>query len=176
MDYNPVGIYSFISSTIKEILSVGTNPSLIKLMELSKSVILLSTIWKKFIDEIERVIFKQLEQENYVDLNLITSKFGLIHGIDEVISYINLNYTFSLRILDNKIEFNNFIRNLSNSEKTIVSEIYDQLRQKNIISLSEIHKRYKRSLKLKEDIFPLVKELMNRNFFKGKIVKKRFNL
>jgi len=176
MDYNPVGIYSFISSTIKEILSVGTNPSLIKLMELSKSVILLSTIWKKFIDEIERVIFKQLEKkEHYVDLHLITSKFGLIHGIDEVISYINLNYTFSLRILDNKIEFNNFIRNLSNSEKTIVSEIYDQLRQKNIISLSEIHKRYKRSLKLKEDIFPLVKELMNRNFFKGKIVKKRFN-
>jgi len=176
MDYNPVGIYSFISSTIKEILNVEANLSLIKMMELSKSVILLSTIWKKFIDEIERVIFKQLEQEeHYVDLYLITSKFGLIHGIDEVLSYINLNYTFTLRILDNKIEFNNFIRNLSNSENSIVSEIYNQLRQKNIISLSEIHKKYKRSLKLKEDIFPLIKELMNRNFFKGKIVKKRIS-
>ncbi len=176
LDYNPVGIYSFLNSTLNDILSSESNRTIIKLMELSKSIILLSIIWKKFIDEIERVIFKQLEQEeHYVDLYLITSKFGLIHGIDEVISYINLNYTFKLRILDNKIEFNNFMRNLSNSQNTIVSEIYNQLRQKNIVSLSEIHKKYKRSFKLKEDIFPLVKELMNRNFFKGKIVKKRFN-
>ena len=179
LDYNPVGIYSFISSTIKEILSVETNRSLIKLMELSKAAILLSIIWKKFIDEIERVIFKQLEQDNYVNLNFITTRLS-IHGIDEVISYINLNYNFNLKILDNKIEFNNFIRNLSSGEKIIVSEIYDQLRQKNIILLSEIHKRYKKSysyepLKLKENIFPLIKQMIQRNFFKGKIVKKRFN-
>ena len=180
LDYNPIGIYSFISSSLNDILRADLNRSAIKLMELSKLIILLSTIWKKFIDEIERVLFKQLEQENYVDLKLIISNFGLIHGIDEVISYINLNYNFKLKILDNKIEFSNFLRNLNSGEKIIVSEIYEQLKIKNIISLSEIHKKYKKSysnepLKLKEDIFPLINQMTQKNFFKGKIVKKMFS-
>ncbi|TFG27639.1 MAG: hypothetical protein EU532_07020 [Promethearchaeota archaeon] len=180
LDYNPVGIYSFISLSLNEILKDPTNRTHMRLMELSKLIILVSIIWKKFIDEIERVIFKQLEQENYVNLNLIKDSMGLTNGIEEVISYINLNYTFNLKILDNTIEFNNFLRNLREGEKIIVSEIYDQLKKKNIISLTEIHKRYKKSykqepLKLKEDIFPLIHQMTQRNFFKGKIVKKMFS-
>ncbi len=53
LDYNPVGIYSFINSTLNEILSENTSPNLIKLMDISKLIILLSIIWNKFINEIE---------------------------------------------------------------------------------------------------------------------------
>ena len=176
-DYNPIGIYSFLNSSLNEILS-KRNP--IKLMELSKSIILLSIVFTKFINEIERVIFKQLELEKYVDLHLITKKFGLTNGIGEVLSYINTNYRFNLKILDNSLEFNNFVRNLKNGEKIIIQEIYEQLQQNNIISLKDIFKRYKSSyryepLRLKEDVFPLIQKMMEKNFFKGKIIKKRFS-
>ena len=149
-------------------------------MELSKSIILLSFVFTKFISEIERVIFKQLELENYVDFHLITKKFGLSNGIGEVLSYINTNYRFNLKVLDNSLEFNNFVRNLKDGEKIIIQEIYEQLKQNNIISLKDIFRRYKSSykyepLRLKEDVFPLIHKMMEKNFFKGKIIKKRFS-
>lgn len=179
-DYNPIGIYSFLNSILNEILNNESNRNPIKLMELSKSIILLSVVFNKFINEIERVIFKQLELEKYVDLHLITKKFGLSNGIGEVLSYINTNYRFNLKILDNTLEFNNFVRNLKNGEKIIIQEIYEQLKKNNIISLKDIFKRYKSSyryepLRLKEDVFPLIQKMMEKNFFKGKIIKKRFS-
>jgi len=178
LDYNPIGIYSFITSQLHDIVSNGGNRTVIKLMELSKLIILLSIIWKKFIHEIERVIFKQIEQEKYIDLNQIEKSFGLAHGIHDVISYINLNYTFNLRILNNQSEFKNYSRSLSHGKRLITKEIYENLSLKSIISLSDIFKKYKKSyhhepLKLKEDVFPLVKEMIDRNFFKGTIRAKR---
>ncbi|MFX1237449.1 MAG: prenyltransferase/squalene oxidase repeat-containing protein, partial [Promethearchaeota archaeon] len=176
LDYNPMGIYSFINSKFQEIL-VGELNS-IRLMELSKLTILMSIIWEKFIQEIERVLFKQLEQDNYVDLNQIKNTFGLVHGIDEVISFINLNYTINLRILDNHVEFRNFIRNLSKGTQVIVQELYNRLKNNSIVSLTDILKKYKSShlsenIKLREDIIPIVKKLTNRNFFKGTVRTKR---
>ncbi|TFG01402.1 MAG: hypothetical protein EU540_03785, partial [Promethearchaeota archaeon] len=117
INYNPIPIYSFINSKLNEILSEDSNRTLIKMMELSKLIIILSIIWKKFINTIERVLFKQLEQEKYVDSNQIKTSFGLTHGIEEVISYINEYYTFNIRILDNQLEFNNYIRDLSPGQK-----------------------------------------------------------
>lgn len=179
-DYNPIGIYSFLNSSLNEIINNQSNRNPIKLMELSKSIILISIVFTKFINEIERVIFKQLELEKYVDLHLITKKFGLSNGIGEVLSYINTNYRFNLKILDNSLEFNNFVRNLKNGEKIIIQEIYEQLKQNNIISLKDIFKKYKSSygyepIRLKEDVFPLIQKMMEKNFFKGKIIKKRFS-
>jgi len=176
-DYNPVSIYSFTTSNISEILNAKSNLNFIKLMEFSKLIIILSIIWKKFIEEIERFIFRHLEQDGYLNLNLIINNFGLTHGIEEVISYINRYYTFNLRILDNWIEFTNYTRYLSPGRAIIAKEIYNQLSTNSVISISEIYKNYKsqhfgESLKLKEDILPIIKEMMKRNFFKGKILKK----
>ncbi len=178
LDYNPVGIYSFVNSNLNVILANDSNRNLIRLMEISKLIIILSTIWNKFISEIERFIFKQIEQEKYINLNQLITTFGLTHGTEEVISYINSNYTFKLRILDNRIEFKNFINNLGQGEKVLIQEIYDQLSKNSIISLSDIFGKYKISynyepLKLKEDIFPLINQMINNNFLKGNVVKKR---
>ena len=178
LDYSPVGIYSFINSNLNEILGSDSNKHPTKLMDLSKLIILLSIIWNKFIFEIERVIFRQIEQENYMDLNQIKKTFGLTHGIEDVISYINNRYTFNLKIIDNKIELNNFIRNLNQGEKIVIQELYEQLTDSYIVSLSDIYKKYKNSysyepLKLKEDIFPLINTMKKRNFFKGNIIKKK---
>jgi hypothetical protein len=172
LDYNPVAIYSFINLTINEILNEEVDRTTLKLMELSKAIILLSIIFKKFIEEVERLIFKQLEKDNYVNFNLIKNNLGLNYGIEEVISYINSNYTFNLKILDNKIEYNNFLRNLNDFDKKIASEIYEKLKKNNIISLKEIRKKYKVSFK--ESIAPLITKMIQNNFLKGKIVKKRF--
>ncbi|MFX1408949.1 MAG: hypothetical protein ACFFA6_01245 [Promethearchaeota archaeon] len=181
LDYNPAGVFSFINLKINEILSNQASWNLKNLIDISKLIILISLIWKKFINEIERLIFKQLEKEKYIDLNQIKSTFGLAEAIEEIISYINLSYNFNLKILNNKIEFNNFIRNLSQGKKIVAQEIYNQLSTKSIISLKKIYKAYKskyhfKPLKLRDDIIPLVNEMTLRNFFKGKILKKRFYL
>ncbi len=177
IDYNPIAIYSFINSKLNEILREDSHRNFIKMMELSKLIILLSIIWKKFISEIERVIFKKLEQDKYIDFNQIQAPLGLTHGINEVISYINHNYTFNLKLQDNTKEFLNFTRNLTQGQRMIVEDFYEQLSNNRDVSLSKIMKKYKVSnafehLKLKEDIFPLINKMIEKNFFKGKITKK----
>ncbi|MFX1257710.1 MAG: hypothetical protein ACFFAN_07625 [Promethearchaeota archaeon] len=177
LDYNPIGIYSFINSALNEILCKESDGTLIKLMEVSKLIILLSIIWKKFISEIERIIFKQIEQEKYIDLNQIKTNFGLTYGIEEVISFINLNYNLELKILDSKIEFRNYLRNLNKREELIASILYEQLSKNNIISLRDIIKKYNLKYKFEpikvKDVRILLREMIKRNFFKGKIKSKK---
>ncbi len=77
LDYNPAGIYSFVNNMLNKILSNQANWNSILLMEVSKLIILLSLIWSKFIEEIERVLFKQLEKEGYIDINQLINTFNL---------------------------------------------------------------------------------------------------
>ncbi|MHA1987003.1 MAG: prenyltransferase/squalene oxidase repeat-containing protein [Promethearchaeota archaeon] len=177
MDYNPAGVYSYMNSKFNEILQNEENWNVVDLDSISKLVILLSLIWKKFIGEIERVVFKELEKEEFIDLNQLKTTFGLSHDIEDLLSYINLNYNFNLRILDNKIEFKNYIRNLSKGKQDFIQKFYDQISQKSIISLSEMFKKFKtpnlEPFKLKEDIIPIINDLITRNFFKGNIRTKK---
>ena len=177
-DYNPVGIYSFINYQLNEIVKYGKKVNVIKLMELSKIIILLSILWKKFIQLIERAIFKQLERKNYIEIDFIQRSFGLIHGISEVISYINQNYKFNLKIKDNQIEFNKFLNDLSPGYKSFFSEFFNAIRKSSIYLFKKKDlKRYKstyrsESFKLKEDIIPLINEMIKRKFFEGNVNKK----
>jgi len=179
LDYNPAGIYSFINKRLKEILNSQDNWNYAILNDTSKLIILLSIVWKKFIDEIERVLFKQLEKEKYIDINQLKSTFGLAEYIEELILYINLNYNFKLQVLDNQREFKNYISNFSHGKKEFFQNFYDKLSNKSIISLSELFKRYKadhlESLKLKEEVFPIIKDMVKKKLFIGNIrIKKVF--
>ena len=83
-----------------------------------------------------------------------------------------------MRILDNSIEFNNYIRNLSEGKRVIVKQVYENLKHNSIISISDIFKQYRANkfpeiLKIREDILPLIGEMLNQNFFKGTIRTKR---
>ncbi|MFX0029501.1 MAG: hypothetical protein ACFE8B_09845, partial [Candidatus Hermodarchaeota archaeon] len=179
LDYNPSGVYFYINYKLNEILDEEDWITQ-RLGETSKLIILLSIIWKKFIDEIERIIFKKLEKENYIDLSQLITTFGLSNDIEDIISYINLNYNFNLRILDNRIEFRNYLRNLSEGKQIFFQSFYDEINTKSIVSLSGMIKKYRISneenLKLKEDIFPIINDMISRHFFKGSIRTKKFFL
>jgi len=179
LDYNPSGIYLFINYKLDEILNDTEHWDSVQLSVVSKFIILLSLIWDKFINEIERVLFKELEKEKFVDLNQLKTTFGLTNEIDNIISYINQNYNFNLRLLDNDIEIKNYIRNLDKGKQEFLHLFYNQLKEKSIISISDIAKKFRtqnlQHFKLKEDIFPVIKDMVTRNFFKGNIrAKKHF--
>ncbi|MFW9821724.1 MAG: hypothetical protein ACFFE4_02235 [Candidatus Thorarchaeota archaeon] len=179
LDYNPSGVYSFINNQLNEILSFKERWNVNSLVSTSKLIILLSLIWSKFINEIERVVFKELEREKYINLNQLKTTFGLSRNLEDFISYINQNYSFNIRILDNKIEFKNYNRNLKKGIREFIQEFYEQINQKSIVSLTEMFKKYKtlnfEPFKLKEDIIPIINDLISRNCFKGEIrVKKPF--
>ncbi|NVM37019.1 MAG: hypothetical protein HWN81_15590 [Candidatus Lokiarchaeota archaeon] len=180
LDYNPAGIYSFITQKLKKILETRNNWDSAKLNKISKLIILLSIIWKKFIDEIERMLFKQLEREKYVDMNQLKSTFGLAEYIEELVLYINLNYNFKLQILDNESEYKNYISSFSYGKKEFLQNFYDKLKNNSIISLSELFKIYKthhlEPLKLKEEIFPIIRNMVEKKFFIGKIRTKKIFL
>ncbi|MFX1407925.1 MAG: hypothetical protein ACFFC9_02750 [Promethearchaeota archaeon] len=178
IDYNPAEIYSFINKKVNELLDHEENWDFTSVKILSKLVIILSYIWNKFIEEIERIIFRHLEKEKFIDVNQIKSILGLSHGIDEIILFINLNYNFNLRILDCLVEFNQYISEFSEGKKIVLKEIFNQIQQKSIISLSDIFKKYRNSslyepMKLKEDLFPYIKEMINKHLFKGEIRTRR---
>ena len=178
LDYNPAGIYTFINKKLSEVLGNQANWSSSTLNKISKLIILLSFIWKKFIDEIERVVFKHLEKEKFIDLNHIKTTFGLSNNIEELISYINLNYNFNLKILNIEIEFSNYIRNLSQGKEEFFHEFYKKIKSNSVVSLTDIYKKYKalniEPLKLKEDVFPIIKDMVSsHNFFKGNIRRKK---
>ncbi len=177
LDYNPAGIYSFINRKLNEILITqdNWNPSLLN--ETSKLIILLSIVWKKFIGEIERVLFKHLERDKYIDMNQLKSNFGLADNIEELVLYINLNYNFKLKIIDNEIEFKNYINNFSQGKKEFFQNFYDKLNNNSIVSLSDLFKRYKTNnlepLKLKEEVFPIIRDMVEKRFFIGNIRTKK---
>jgi hypothetical protein len=177
LDYNSSGVYFYINNKLRDILRDEENWNIVKLAETSQLIILLSLIWKRFIDEIERTLFKELEKENYVDLYQLKTTFGLSDDIEDLISYINLNYNFNLRTLDNKIEYKNYVRSLSEGRQIFFKSFYDEINSKSIISLSGMIKKYRISnienLKLKEDIFPIIKEMISKHFFKGDIRTKK---
>ncbi|MBY9006054.1 MAG: hypothetical protein KGD63_04790 [Candidatus Lokiarchaeota archaeon] len=177
MDYNPSGIYSFVNLKMSRILEDKSSWSSKKLIGASKLIIIFSIIWDKFINEIERVIFKQIEELKYIDIKQLKSLFGLNEAVDEIISYINLNYSFNLKILDNKIEFKNYLRRLTSSEKILASELYKQASNKSIISLTDILKKFnskysKTQIKIK-DFIPIINKMMENNFLKGEIKTKK---
>ncbi|MFX1493411.1 MAG: hypothetical protein ACFFBZ_03950 [Promethearchaeota archaeon] len=174
MDYNPARIYSFINKNIQSLFENSNEETSLLSLNLSKSTVLLSFIWKKFIGQIERLIFKQLEKDGFVDVKHIKTAFGITHGTEEIILYTNLSYNFKLKIINNTLEFNDFLKTLNNGLKVIANEINNQLKENSIICLSDILKRYKssshfESLKMKEDIIPLINDMVERNFFKGNI-------
>jgi hypothetical protein len=178
IDYNPARIYSFITEKLDNVFREQEKWSLRTLIDVTQLVILLSIIWNRFIEEIERVIFKHLETYNFIDLNQIKNTFGISHGLEEIVLYINLNYTFTLKKVDNTLEFNQYLQNLTQGKKVIIQEIYDQLSNNSIISLSDIFKKYRGSyiqeaLKLKEDIFPVIHDLVSNHFFEGEIRAKK---
>jgi len=178
IDYNSARIYSFIAEKLDSLLKDKERWNLIALRNVTKLVILLSIIWNRFIEEIERVVFKRLEIYNFIDLNQIKTTFGLNHGVEEIVLYINLNYMFSLKNIDITSEFNKYLQNLSHGKKIIIQEVYEQLRNNSIVSLSDIYKKYKSSyqqepVKLKEDIFPIIYDLISNHFFEGEIRAKK---
>jgi len=178
IEYNPTSVFSFISNKFSEILSDTAKWNVDILPHVCMLTILLSQIWSKFIEQIERVIFKQLERDDYIDVGQIRRTFGLNYGIEDVILYINLSYNFNLEIIDNKAQFESYLNNLKLGERWVLKEFYSQLFKKSIVSLSDILKEYKSSdhnetVKLRDDIFPIIKDLKEKNFFKGTIRSKR---
>ena len=176
LDYNPVGIYSFISKKLSELILDPIESLSSRIPEFSKLLITLCVIWKKFIENIERLIFNQLEKQKYVDVKQLENSFGLAHGIEEIILYLNLSYIFNLKIVDNDTEFQIFLSRLGEREKLYMREFYKQIHNNSIVSLSDIYKKMKRkneNLKLREDIIPIIINLIKSNFFKGNIRTKR---
>ncbi|MDX1797744.1 MAG: hypothetical protein R3255_03765, partial [Candidatus Lokiarchaeia archaeon] len=177
LNYNPTGIYSYINQKLGEILTLQENPEILKLKEVSKLIALLSLIWRKFIDEIERVIFKQIEKENYIDVNQLKTTFGFTEYIEDIISYINLNYNFDLQIVDNEVEFKNYINTLSQGKKTFLEIFYEKLKNNSIISLTDLSRRYRiinnEPIRLREEIFPIIKDMVEKRFFIGNIRTKK---
>ncbi|MFX1567601.1 MAG: hypothetical protein ACFFCV_04445, partial [Promethearchaeota archaeon] len=177
LDYNPAGIFSYINKNLKLILSEQTNWTSDKLKDTARLIILLSIIWKKFIEEIERLLFKQLEKDQFFDVNHLKTTFGLEEYSDELISYINLNYNFNLQIVNNEIEFKNFIKDYSLGKKSFFQNFYNKLLNNSIVSLTDLFKQYRtlrnEHLKLKEEIFPIIREMVERRFFNGTIRTKK---
>ncbi len=177
MDYNPSGIYSFINLHLNQILKDKSSCSSKRLIEVSKLIIILSIIWDKLIEEIESVLFKQIEENRYIDIKQLKNSFGLSEGIEEIVSYINLNYSFNLKILDNNIEFKNYLRSLTPGDKFLASEVFNQSQKKSIISLTNIMNKYnmkynKAQIKIK-DFIPIIKKMIENHLLKGEIKTKK---
>ncbi|MBD3214034.1 MAG: hypothetical protein GF311_15600 [Candidatus Lokiarchaeota archaeon] len=177
LDYNPSGIYSFINLKLNQVLVNESTWELNSLIEISKLIIILSIIWNKFIEEIERALFKEIEKNGYIEVKQLKSLFGLSNVEEEIISYINLNYTFNLKILNNKVEFKNFLRNLTPSEKILASELYEQLSNKSVISLSEIMDKFNTkypNTQIKIGEFKnLIDDMKSQHFFHGQVKTKK---
>jgi len=179
LDYNPSGIYSFVNLNLNKILENQSSWDLGCLNDISKLIIILSIIWNKFIEEIERTLFKEIENKDYIELKQLKNLFGLSNVVEEIISYLNLNYTFNLKILNNNIEFKNFLRNLTPSEKILASEFYEQISNKSVVSLTEIIKKFNSKYQDQQikvnDLSNLIQKMIDLHFFEGEIkTKKKF--
>ncbi|MHA1273691.1 MAG: prenyltransferase/squalene oxidase repeat-containing protein [Promethearchaeota archaeon] len=181
VDYNPAAIHSFINTNLNELLNtIENNKNLLLMIKITQLIVSLGLIWDKFIEEIERIVFRKLDKEKYISVEELQNTFGLRKSIEEVISYINLNYTFNLKILDNNIEFKHYLRSISTEKARVLELFYKELEEKSVVSLKGLLKQYKKrygaySIKIK-DILPNLSQLLERHIIIGKIDKKKFIL
>jgi len=176
LDYNRGQIYSFLSTKIKSFNRNFESFNTLKLMELSKITLMFSFIWSNFIEEVERTIFRHFETNTYLDLNIIKKELGINEGIPEIIKYINHKYSFKLEILNNEIEFNNFLRNLTRPNAYLAKKIYNSIKYNAVILLNKIlrdfNHEYPNNQKKIKDLIILIEKLISNNFFIGRILKK----
>jgi hypothetical protein len=176
-DYNPVSFFSYINQNLNKLLKSEINWNREQIYDISKLVICLSIIWKKFFQRFESTLFKQLERENFVDFFQISIDFDLIDIIDEVIEFLNLNYKFELVIVDNEKRFLDFLGTLSADEKLIAPTIYNLISKKNKIAISEIQKEFisdkKNDALETPSIENLIQKMIDQKFLKGKLAIKK---
>lgn len=172
LDYNRGNVYSFLIKSLKDISPDLEIITTLKLMEISKILMTFSFIWPKFIGEVERTIFKNLEDNSVVDLSLIKKELGIKEGLQEIIRYLNQTYVFDLEILDNSIEFTNYLRTLNPEMAYLAKLIHDKVKDNNIVFLNKVFQdfTYKyplSTIKIKQ-IDPIIDQLTSKNFFKGR--------
>ncbi len=177
LDYNPSGIYSFINTNLNRILTNKSSWNFKSLIKGSKLIIILSLIWNKFIEEIERAVFRAIEEKGYIDIKHLNSLFEISKVLEEILSYINLSYTFNLKILYNHVEFKNYLRNLPPRDKILAEELYERLSKKSIVSLSDIIERYNTVYPYDEitikEFRPLIQNMIDNHYFEGEIKSKK---
>ncbi len=176
LDYNRGRIYSFLSTKIKSFNRNFESINTLKLMEISKITLMFSFIWSKFIEEVERTIFRYFETHTYLDLNIPKKELGINEGIPEILKYINQKYYFKLEILNNEVEFNNFLRNLTHPNAYLAKNIYNSIKNNSVVLLNKILRdynyKYPNNQKKIRDIIILIEKLISNNFFLGRILKK----
>lgn len=176
LDYNRGRIYSFLSTKIKGLNHDYSSFNTLKLMDISKIILMCSFIWSKFIEEVERTAFKHFDMSTSLDLNILKKELGINEGIPEILRYINQKYIFNLEILDNEIEFNNYLRNLTRENAYLAKSVYALIKNNSVIYLNKLLNDYKYNYPNKpkkiRDLILLIEDLISHNFFQGRILRK----
>ncbi len=176
LDYNRGRIYSFLSTKIKGLNHDYSSFNTLKLMDISKIILMCSFIWSKFIEEVERTVFRHFDINTSLDLNILKKELGINEGIPEILRYINQKYNFNFEILDNKIEFNNYLRNLTRENAYLAKSVYALIKNNSVIYLNKLLNDYKYNYPNKpkkiRDLILLIEDLISHNFFQGRILRK----
>ncbi len=175
-DYNRGKIYSFLSTKIKGLNHDYSSFNTLKLMDISKIILMCSFIWSKFIEEVERTAFRHFDINTSLDLNILKKELGINEGIPEILRHINQKYNFNLEILDNEIEFNNYLRNLTRENAYLAKSVYASIKNNSVIYLNKLLNDYKYNYPNKpkkiRDLILLTEDLISHNFFLGRILRK----
>ncbi len=177
-DYPKGKIYSFLAGFVKSHISDNTFRSEGELRETSMVLILLSYVWGSLIDEIEVTIFDKLSKSSTIDFDKFVEEVGIRGAEEEVIAYINSKYQFKLEIEENALKFPNYLRTLERMNALFTKMIYERVRVRSTVDLTELMVVYNRNRPRKDRVFidllqDVVEKLMQNNFMTGKIEKRK---
>ena len=177
-EYARGNLYPFLLKKLKSIdLKNDINDS-IKLMEYSKLVVILASLWKNLIEDLENLIFTNLTNNSQMNINILSLQGGVKSAEYEIVAFINLKYNFQLNILDNEQRFNQFQARLDRLEQHFAKIIFNRAKQSVRFDITEITDSYNKNkvktARVKTDlVLKIVDRMISELFFKGKIIEKK---
>jgi len=177
-DYPKGKIYSFLTTYLKSHVSDNTFRSEAELRETAMVLILLSFVWGALIEEIEGIIFEKLSKNSTIDFDKFMEEIGIRGAEQEVIAYINLKCQFKLELEENAIKFPNYLRTLERLNALFSKMIYERVKVRTVIDLTELMSVYNRNRPRKDRVYidllqDVIDKLIKNNFVTGKIVKRK---
>ncbi len=177
-DYPKGKIYSFLAGFIKSHISDNTFRSEAELRETAMVLILLSYVWGSLIDEIEVIIFEKLSKSSTIDFDKFVEEVGIRGAEEEVIAYINSKFQFKLEIEENAVKFPNYVRTLERMNALFTKMIYERVRVRSMVDLTELMAVYNRNRPRKDRVYidllqDVVDKLIQNNFVTGKVEKRK---
>jgi len=178
LPYRAGPLFNYLLTFYKQIQAEGIEINEDTITQIAMGAILYQNILKTILEEAERIIFSNLSARGYLDLDVLHKQAGFHSAEGEVLTKINQKYKFTLEILENEVLFRRFLNKLNPFQEKVASQLRTLIQTHSQLNIKEFRRSFnKKRAKINRvkdwEIKELIHQMMEQNFFHGRLFERR---